>query len=359
VQSGERTEKATSRRRQKAGDEGQFAYSQELTGAITLAAAVAAIFYYLQMPTGFRMFFAGLLQNSAHPEEAIRSAGMYFLSTVAPIFGTIAAAAIAGNLIQGLPKFAPQAATFKWERLSPIQGLSRLKTQLSWIQWAKLTVMVAVIAWLVYTTMSAYWKQLASLSTQPIEASNGVLRSVTLRLIIYVTGTVGILAVADFFIQRWRFEQSIKQTKAEVKEDMKALEGNPTIKGKIKSIQREAGRRRMMSRVKDADVIVTNPTHYAVALEYKPDLMAAPRVVAKGRNWLAQRIKEVGGEHDIPTVENVALARALYRSVEIDQEIPMELYKAVAEVLAYVYRIRKRLPTTVVPDSTVTRPSSN
>jgi flagellar biosynthetic protein FlhB len=155
-------------------------------------------------------------------------------------------------------------------------------------------------------------------------------------------GAVGILAIADYFIQRWRFEQGIKQTKAEVKEDMKALEGNPTIKGKIRSIQRETARRRMMSRVKDADVIVTNPTHYAVALEYKADTMAAPRVVAKGRNWLAQKIKELGREHDIPTVENVPLARALYRSVELEQEIPMELYKAVAEVLAYVYRVRKR-----------------
>ena len=123
---------------------------------------------------------------------------------------------------------------------------------------------------------------------------------------------------------------------------MKALEGNPTIKGKIRSIQRERARRRMMARVKEADVIVTNPTHFAVALEYKPERMGAPRVIAKGQDFLAQKIKEVGREHDIPTVENVPLARALYRSVEIDQEIPMDLYKAVAEVLAYVYRIRKQ-----------------
>ena len=123
---------------------------------------------------------------------------------------------------------------------------------------------------------------------------------------------------------------------------MKALEGNPAVKSKIKSIQRDAARRRMMTRVKDADVIVTNPTHYAVALEYKPDKMQAPRVVAKGRDLIAQKIKELGREHDIPTVENVPLARALYRIVEIEQEIPMDLYKAVAEVLAYVYRIRKQ-----------------
>src|SRR2546430_4506619 len=161
-------------------------------------------------------------------------------------------------------------------------------------------------------------------------------------MVMYITIPVASLAVADFCIQRWRFEESIKQTKAEVKEDMKALEGNPLIKGKIRSIQRETARRRMMSRVKDADVIVTNPTHYAVALEYKSDQMGAPRVIAKGRNLIAQKIKELGREHDIPTVENVPLARALYRSVQIEQEIPLELYKAVAEVLSYVYKIRRR-----------------
>ena len=163
-----------------------------------------------------------------------------------------------------------------------------------------------------------------------------------MRVVTYLTVTVGCLATADYFIQRWRFEQSIKQTKVEVKEDMKALEGNPAVKGKIRSIQRESARRRMMSKVKDADVIVTNPTHYAVALEYKPETMPAPRVIAKGRDLIAQKIKTLGREYDIPTVENVPLARALYRLVDIDQEIPLELYKAVAEVLAYVYKIRKR-----------------
>jgi flagellar biosynthetic protein FlhB len=162
-----------------------------------------------------------------------------------------------------------------------------------------------------------------------------------MRIATYIGVGIVVLASADYFITRWRFEESIKQTKAEVKEDMKALEGNPTIKGKIRAIQRDRARRRMMDRVKDADVIVTNPTHYAVALEYKAGNMAAPRVVAKGRGWLAQKIKELGRKHDIPTVENVPLARALYRSVEVEQEIPGELYKAVAEVLAYVFKARK------------------
>ncbi len=348
AQNGERTEKATSRRRQKARAQGQFAYSQELTSAMTLAACLATAYYCLQSPAGFRAFFTNTLQNIStvqNPEiivHVIRQAGIYFLAAAAPIFIAAVAAALAGNVLQGLPVFAPEAATFKWDRLNPIQGLGRLKTQLSWIQWLKLITLTGVISLIVWKTFSANWAELITLPARSVESSNGILKSLTLRTTLYITGAVGILAVADFFIQRWRFEQSIKQTKAEVKEDMKALEGNPAIKGKIRTIQRETARRRMMSRVKDADVIVTNPTHYAVALEYKPERMAAPRVIAKGRNWLAQRIKELGREHDIPTVENVPLARALYRSVEIEQEIPMSLYKAVAEVLAYVYKIRKR-----------------
>jgi flagellar biosynthesis protein FlhB len=345
AQAGERTEKATSRRRKQARDKGQFAYSQELTAAITLAACVATVFYYLQSPAGFRSFFASILQQATtgDNEQLIHQAGIYFLTAAAPVFAAALVAALAGNLLQGLPIFAPEKASLDFAKLNPIQGLSRLKNQVSWLQWLKLLALAGIIGLIVWRTLAASWDQLVTLPAHSIDSSNAIIRSLTFRILTYSIVVVGILAVADFFIQRWRFEKSIKQTKAEVKEDMKALEGNPAVKGKIKSIQRDTARRRMMSRVKDADVIVTNPTHYAVALEYKPGKMAAPRVIAKGRNLIAQKIKALGREHDIPAVENVPLARALYRSVDIEQEIPMELYKAVAEVLAYVYKIRKRL----------------
>ena len=345
--SGERTEKATSRRRKQATDKGQFAYSAELTSAMTLTVCAATVYYFLQSPTGFRSFLESVLNDvtrSRNPDfvPVILQAGVYFLTLSAPVFIAAVVSALAGNILQGLPVFAPEKAGLQWEKLNPIQGLSRLKTQVSPLQWAKLLFLVAVVTLLVWNTFSGYWEQLVSLPAHSIDSSNSILRTITFRVVTYMVFAVVILSVVDLFIQRWRFEKSIKQTKAEVKEDMKALEGNPQIKGKIRSLQREMGRRRMMSRVKDADVIVTNPTHYAVALEYKPESMPAPRVVAKGRDFLAQKIKELGREHDIPTVENVPLARALYRSVEVEQEIPMDLYKAVAEVLAYVYKIRKR-----------------
>jgi flagellar biosynthetic protein FlhB len=340
----ERTEKATSRRRQKARSQGQFAYSQELTSAITLAACVIVTFSLIGSPDGFRSFFAGMLRQASTGDntELIRQAGKYFLAIAGPVFIAAVVATLVGNVLQGLPIYAAEAGILKWSRLNPIQGLSRLKTQMSWIQWLKLIFLVGVVALVTWKTLSASWNDIISLPVHSIESSNSMIRSLLLRIVLYLAATIAVLATADFFIQRWRFEQSIKMTKPEVKEDMKALEGNPTIKGKIRSIQRASARRRMMARVKEADVIVTNPTHYAVALEYKPETMPAPRVIAKGRDRIAQKIKAIGREHDIPTVENVPLARALYRLVDIDQEIPMELYKAVAEVLAYVFKIRKR-----------------
>jgi len=342
----DKTEKATSRRRQRAQDEGQFAYSQEVTGALTLFAAIVVLSYLYVNPLGFRAFFEQMLQTAitADSETAfnvtIRKAGIYFLMLVAPVFATIVGAALIGNFAQGLPVFAKDGAGLKFERLNPMQGLSRLKTKFSPLEWGKMLVLVLISGTVLWKTYLLYWPQIISATGLTAMSSISLMRSMLLHMVTYVGITVGILAVGDFFLQRLRFEKSIKQTKPEVKEDMKATEGNPAIKGKIRAIQRDRARQRMMSRVKEADVIVTNPTHYAVALQYKPE-MGAPRVLAKGVEWLAQRIKEEGRLHDIPTVENVPLARALYGSVEVDQEIPGELYKAVAEVLAFVYKTRK------------------
>ena len=342
----DKTEKATSRRRQRARDEGQFAYSQEVTGALTLFASIGILSYLYVNPLGFRAFFERMLHTAITADTdtafdvTIRQSGVYFLMIVAPVFATIVGAALIGNFAQGMPVFAKDGAGLKFERLNPMQGLSRLKTKFSPLEWGKMLVLVLVSGVVLWKTYLLYWPQIIASPGLTAGASISLMRSMLLHMVTYVGITVGILAVGDFFLQRLRFEKSIKQTKSEVKEDMKATEGNPAIKGKIRAIQRDRARQRMMARVKEADVIVTNPTHYAVALQYKPE-MGAPRVLAKGVEWLAQRIKEEGRLHDIPTVENVPLARALYGSVEVDQEIPGELYKAVAEVLAFVYRTRK------------------
>ena len=235
------------------------------------------------------------------------------------------------------------AAMFVMLGLNPKQGLKKLKMKIQPVEWGRLVVLLGVLIVVIYTTLSLYWPTLLRAPGVPIEASNALLRAILIRLLTYVVLTLVVLALIDLIVVRFRHEKSLKQTKSEVKEDNKQMEGNPEVKGKVRSIQRERAKQRMMAAIEDADVIITNPTHYAVALEYKPDLMTAPKVVAKGQDWLAQTIKEVGREYDIPRVENIPLARTLYRSVDVNQEIPIHLYKAVAEVLAYVFKVQKRM----------------
>src|ERR1700733_9983666 len=310
----DRSEKATAKHRKQATDKGQFAYSQELTSVMTLIACMTTVAYFLEEPAGFRTFFSSMLQQATSGDNLslVHQTGSFFLSAAAPVFAAAIVAALAGNFLQGLPVFASDKVGLDFTKLNPIQGFTRLKGQMSWVQWLKLIGLVATVGLIAWKVIAGSWEQIVTLSVHSIDSSTAIFRILTFRIITDVMVVVGILAIADFFIQRWKFEKSIKQTKAEVKEDAKSSEGNPAIKNKIRSIQRETARRRMMSRVKDADVIVTNPTHYAVALEYKPETMAAPRVIAKGRNIIAEKIKALGREHDIPTVENVPLARALY-----------------------------------------------
>jgi flagellar biosynthetic protein FlhB len=347
--SGERTEKATSRRRKQALDEGQFAYSQDLTSGLVFAATLAVAFYTLGSLARMKNLLGSLLMAGANVTatndvflNAIRESSIFLFTVVAPILGAAAVASLTGSVVQGLPRPAPEAATLKWDHLSPSRGLSKLKVKFSLMEWLKIVVLILAVTTISWVTLNASWGNLVSLSGHDVYASLDSLLAALRALSWPLAICLVVLGAGDYLLQRWRFEKNIMQTKSEVKEDMKSTEGNPVIRGRIRSIQRDRARRRMMSRVKDASAIVTNPTHFAVALEYKTEAMSAPRVVAKGKDQLAQRIKELGQKYDIPTVENVALARALYASVELEQEIPAELYKAVAEVLAYVHKMRNR-----------------
>jgi flagellar biosynthetic protein FlhB len=345
----ERTEKATPGRRKKARDKGQFAYSPEVTGVLTLFACLGVAYSIFSNPSGYRSFFESMLNaaistdSDVHMTAVVRQAGYYFLMSAAPIFAAAIIAALVGNVLQGLPVFASEKVGINFEALNPISGLSRLKGKISPLEWVKILLLIGAAVGVLWSTINLYWPQLVASPAYSISASNNMILGMLVRIVSYLGGATVVLAVGDFFLQRYKFEESIKMSKAEVKEDAKSNEGNPTIKGKIRSIQRERARKRMLARIKEATVIVTNPTHFAVALEYRPETMGAPRVIAKGQDFLAQKIKAIGRDNDIPLVENVPLARALYRSVEIDQEIPNELFKAVAEVLAFVYRTRKSI----------------
>ena len=345
-----KTEKATSIRRRKAAEKGQVAYSQHVASTVSLIASVYMVAWVLSYRGGFRSFFSRVIELAILKDapdnlllEVIKETGMYFLLLVAPILAGAWFGSLAGNVVQGLPKIAKKAFEPKWERLNPANGFKKLKTKLSPFEWVRLLTLISVLVVAVWQTLSGHWEELLRTPGVSIEASLALMRWILIRVLTYILITLAVLAAIDFFVQRQRHEKSLKQTKSEVKQDNKEMDGNPQVKAKIRAIQREEAKKRMMAAVQDADVIITNPTHLAVALEYKPGLMAAPRVVAKGQDWLAEKIKQVGREYDIPCVENVPLTRALYRSVEVDQEIPLHLFKAVAEVLAYVFKIRKRI----------------
>ena len=346
----DKTEQPTSIRRRKSREEGQVAYSQHVASTASLAGALLTLAWVLSYRGGFRGLFSRVLETGIldNPSESvllhvIQETGVYFLMLVAPVLAGAWIGALAGNVVQGLPNIATKAFKLKWERLNPAKGLEKLKTKASPVEWLRLLILLAVIVVAIWQTLSGHWEELMRAPGVGIEASNALLREILGRVLTYVVLALVVLAVGDFFVQKHRYEKGLKQSKSDVKQDNKQMEGNPQVKGKIRSIQREQARRRMMAAVQDADVIITNTTHIAVALEYKPDHMVAPRVVAKGQGWLAERIKEVGREYDIPRVENVPLARSLYWSVDIDQEIPLQLYQAVAEVLAYVYKVHKHL----------------
>ena len=348
----DKTEKPTSIRRRKAREEGQVAQSQQVASTASLTASVVTLAWVLSYRGGFRDLFARLLETGILDDlsesdllSVISETGMYFLLLVTPILAGAWIGALAGNVVQGLPKIATKALEWKLEKLSPAKGLKKLKTKANPAEWARFLVLLAALVTALWQVLSDRWDELMVTPGIGIEASNALLREILIRVLTYIILTLLVLAVADFFYQKYQHEKGLKMSKAEVKQDNKQMEGNPEVKAKIRSIQQAQARQRMMAAIQDADVIITNPTHFAVALEYKPDLMGAPRVVAKGQDFLAERIKEVGREYDIPRVENVPLARSLYWSVDVGQEIPLNLYKAVAEVLAYVFKVRKRMNT--------------
>jgi len=316
---------------------------------VALAVALITLYYSIGNGAGFKGLFSSLLATGTRNDfshgllvQIMHEAGLFFLTTIAPVLTASLLASLVCSAFQGASIFGANTTGLKWQQLNPIRGLSRLKMRVSPAERLKVLVMVAISTFAVWTTFSLFWQKMISLPVGDINGGNKVLRATVTRLTGIIVGSAVALSVGDYFLQRRRFEKSLLQTKAEVKEDNKATEGNPTVKRKIRMVQRQQAQRRMMSRIKDADVVITNPTHYAVALEYNPEKMGAPRVVAKGMDYLAHKIKDVAKFHDIPMVENVPLARALYRSVDLEQEIPVDLYKAVAEVLAYVFKVRKR-----------------
>jgi flagellar biosynthesis protein FlhB len=345
---GERTEKATQKRRNEARKKGQVAKSREISSVAVLLVALSVLYllstYFLRqissvMARSFQKI--GTFAVDFDSTLALQAEIVWWLFQIlAPLLLAISAVAILSNFVQVGGLFSTQAIQPQFKRINPIQGLSRLFSRQSLVELLKSVGKILIIGWVAYSTVRQELAGIRSLPDQDVAGILGFVGLVSARILFKTLLVMIGLAALDYFFQRWSHEKSLRMTKREVFEEYKQAEGDPLIKSRIRSIQREMARKRMMAEVPKADVVITNPAHLAVALLYEREEMAAPRVVAKGSGWIAEKIKEVARAHGVPILENKPLAQALYKTVELGQMIPSSMYQMVADLLAHVYRMK-------------------
>jgi flagellar biosynthetic protein FlhB len=268
---------------------------------------------------------------------------------VVPVFLLMMGLGLAANFVQVgfLLTLKPLQPDFS--RMNPLEGAKRLFSKRSLVELAKSLAKLAIVIFVVYQVLHGRMDALMALPLIPWPGSIVVVLGMVFDAGIWAGAVLLLLALLDYGYQRMSFEKQIKMSREEIREEFKQTEGNPVIRQRIRQLQRAAAQRRMMQAVPQADVVITNPTHFAVALQYDAKSMRAPRVIAKGQDLIAQQIKKVAAEHGVPMMENKPLAQALYKTCEIGQEIPGDLYAAVAEVLAFVFRLRMRPGARPVP----------
>lgn len=342
----EKTEAPTQKKREDARKEGRVSMSKEipsaaLLGTFLLYFLVAGKISLEQVEkfwvTGFQHIIApDLTIQSVY--YGLRTSMMSAALMVGGLFMLILLVSLLSSVVQVGVQFT--GLKFQGNRLSPFQGMKRIFSYNGLAELFKGLFKMAVIGYITYVSIEGVIEELLSLGKMPLGGIFTFNIDLITSLFGRVTVALVVLAIFDYLFQRWNFEQNLKMTKQELKEEMKQTEGDPQLRSRVRAIQRETSRARMMQNVPKADVVVTNPTHFAVALEYDREVMTAPRVTAKGADFIAERIKEIARENDVPIVENPPLAREIYRLVDIGQEVPEEFFRTVAEILAYVYRLK-------------------
>jgi flagellar biosynthesis protein FlhB len=344
----EKTEQPTSKRLEEARKKGQVPRSQELSAAAVVLAVGGAL-HYLGTYMGTRLNGLMMSSLSLTREQSVDESLM--ISTMAteaahaflacaPIFGLTMIVALLAPMLLGGWNLSVTALAPDFTRLNPLNGLGRMFSTNSVVNLAKAFLKFIFLALVSIVILKQKSSELMGLGTEPINAAIAHSISLTGYAFLMLAATYGLIAAIDVPWQLFQHNKQLKMTREEVKEEMKESEGSPEVKGKIRQLQRELSRRRMMQEVPKADVIVTNPTHFAVALKYDEQRMGAPIVVAKGADLIAARIREIATENRVPVFEAPPLARALFRSVELGGEIPASLYVAVAQVLTYIYQLK-------------------
>ena len=343
---GEKTEEPTSKRMSDARAKGNIPRSQELSSVAVLLGGFWALKViggdiYIEICNYFTYIFDHL--NTTVDTETVMQLFIgkviVLAKTAFPIMFIIMIAGFAISLWQVGINFTTETIGFKPENLNPINGLGRIFSKRALVELLKSVFKIIIIGGFLYSYLKDEILQMPKLLYLDLSASLPLISDIILMMVFKVIGVMFVMACFDYAYQKWQNYQSLKMSKDEVKEEFKQMEGDPQIKSKRMAKQREMAMARMMQEVPKADVIVTNPTHFAVALKYHRG-MTAPVVVAKGQDLVAQKIKEIAREAGVTIVENRPLARALYATVDVGGSVPPELYKAVAEVLAYVYRLK-------------------
>ncbi|MFB3901855.1 MAG: flagellar biosynthesis protein FlhB [Acidobacteriota bacterium] len=344
----DRTEKATPKRRRDARKKGQIPRSKELPFAALFLAIVIASGLSRSYFDGFRDLFLVLGQapvtgdfDAAVATRLFTTAAWNLLALAGPPIALICTASVAVLFLQGGFVFSSESLKPSIERLNPAANVRRVFSTRSLVELVKSLALILIVTYAGWSVVQNHRGELQMMASMDVRAMVSAAGAIVYEVNLKIAVCLILLAAADFAFQWYKHEQDLKMTKQEVKEDLKDTDGHPLVKSRIRRLQREMSLRRMMAALKEADVVVTNPTHFAVALKFEMGKMAAPVVVAKGKDLLAERIKSVAGEHQIPIVENPELARALYSSADIGEEVPVELYRAVAQILAYVYSLKR------------------
>ena len=356
-QGGEKTEPATQKKLDDARKEGQVAKSKEIANGLGLVALFLILKFWA--PTMGRQFLelfhatyaripevtdlTGGTGPSTAATQIFRFAALRTVIILLPIFIIGYLVAFLSDYVQ--VKWKPTAKPLKpkFNKLNPINGFKRIFSVNSLVELVKSIIKIFLIGYVAYSYLMDRQNNILLLYDVSLIQAIAFIGETVINLGLRISLLFMIVAFADFAYQKYKFAKDMRMTKQEVKEEFKNQEGNPEIKGRIRQKMREASQRRMMQALPQADVVITNPTHYAVALKYDADIAPAPFVIAKGEDYLALKIREVAKEHNIEIVENKPLARMLYANVNIDDQVPPELYSAVADVLAYVYHIQGRV----------------
>lgn len=345
----ERTFQPTPKRLEQAREKGQVARSRELaTAAVALSGAIALWWVGPELYRNcLRVFHTGLgfdRETAIDPDRmlaGLSALSMDMLVAIAPLLGLVLVATLGAPMLLSGWVWSGTVLSPDFSRMNPARGLGTMFSKQSLVELAKAIAKCVLLGGIGYWAVASSWAELSQL---PARETGGAVARVGILVshgFFALVGGLVVVALVDVPWQIWHYHDQLKMTRQEIVDEQREMEGDPQLKARIRSQQREVARRRMMSAVPTADVIVTNPTHYAVALQYRDGAMRAPKVVAKGMNLIAQRIREIGAEHGVTVLEAPPLARALYRHAEVGSEIPPALYTVVAQVLAYVYQVER------------------